>query len=112
LGVIYTNSKNFEEAITCFNKTIELNPQNVKAYLNMGAIFGELKKYNEALTVLNKALSLEKNNPKIYYNIAMVYMSNANKKKAAAYLKKAKIFAEKGKDEKLLKRIDEAYKAL
>lgn len=112
LGVVYTNSRDFDEALNCFDKTIKLNPQNVRAYMNMGAIFGELKKYDEALSALCKALSLEKNNPKIYYNIAMVYISNADKKKAAAYLKKAKALAAKKEDRKLLQRIDEAYKAL
>jgi len=112
LGVVYTNSRNFDEALDCFDKTTKLNPKNVKAYMNMGAIFGELKKYNEALSALGKALNLEKNNPKIYYNIAMVYISTADKKKAASYLKKAKALAAKSKDNKLLQRIDEAYKAL
>lgn len=112
LGVVYTNSRNFDEALNCFHKTVELNPQNVKAYMNMGAILGETKKYNEALKALHSALKLEKNNPKIYYNIAMVYISSADKKKAASYLKKAKAFAAKKEDRKLLQRIDEAYKAL
>ena len=112
LGVVYTASKNFDEALECFNKTIKLNPENVSAYMNMGAIFGELKKYDQALSALHKALNFEKNNPKIYYNIAMVHISNANKKKAASYLKKAKALAAKTKDSRLLKRIDEAYKTL
>jgi len=112
LGVVYTNSRDFDEALNCFDKTIKLNPQNVRAYMNMGAIFGELKKYDEALSALRKALNLEKNNPKIYYNIAMVYISTADKKKAASYLKKAKALAAKIDDHKLLQRIDEAYKAL
>jgi tetratricopeptide (TPR) repeat protein len=112
LGVVYTNSKKFNDAIDCFNETIKLNPKNVKAYINMGAILGDLKKYDEALAALHKALNLEKDNPKIYYNIAMVYTGTMNNKKAAYYLKKAKIFAEQGKDQKLLQKIDEAYKAL
>jgi tetratricopeptide (TPR) repeat protein len=112
LGVVYTASKNFDEALSCFNKTTELNPKNVSAFINMGAIFGELKRYNQALYALHKALNLEKNNPRIYYNIAMVHISNANKKKAASYLKKAKALAAKKEDLRLLRRIDEAYKTL
>ena len=112
LGVVYTASKNFDEALNCFNKTTELNPKNVSAYMNMGAVFGELKKYNQALSALHKALNLEKSNPRIYYNIAMVHISNANKKKAASYLKKAKALAVKIDDLRLLQRIDEAYKTL
>ncbi|MCK9615233.1 MAG: tetratricopeptide repeat protein [Candidatus Omnitrophica bacterium] len=112
LGVVYTNSKKFDEALDCFSKTIKLNPENVSAYMNMGAIFGELKKYDQALSALHKALNLEKNNPKIYYNIAMVHISNANKKEAASYLKKAKALAAKKRDPRLLQRIDEAYKTL
>ena len=45
-------------ALEDYNKTIELNPEYVDAYLNRGCLKRELKDYKGALEDFNKALEL------------------------------------------------------
>ena len=52
---------NFEEAITFYQKALDLNPQSAPVFFNMGQAFFELKKYPEALQAYKNALML---NPK------------------------------------------------
>ncbi|HEX3085028.1 MAG TPA: tetratricopeptide repeat protein, partial [Pyrinomonadaceae bacterium] len=54
----YTTVGPFERAVTEGNKAIELNPNSVRAYVNVGVAFIELNKFDEAKTVLLKAQQL------------------------------------------------------
>jgi superkiller protein 3 len=112
LGVMYVRVNNFERAVECFKKTIELDPKNTDAYINLGGIYGKLKKHKEALDMLHKALELEKKNPKIYYNIAMVYLNLGKNKEAISYLKKARVLAINSENKQLLEKIDQTGKLL
>jgi tetratricopeptide (TPR) repeat protein len=48
----------YEEAIQCFNKTLEINPQYTDAWINKGASLSNLGRYEEALQCFNKALEI------------------------------------------------------
>ena len=50
-----------KEAIADFDKAIELNPKDARAYYNRGVVKDELKQYKEAIADYDKAIEL---NPK------------------------------------------------
>ncbi|MBI3794923.1 MAG: tetratricopeptide repeat protein [Nitrospinae bacterium] len=49
-GEDYRKTGNFEEAVQCFNKAIELMPSNTDAYIESGKTYTKLKKYPRAIT--------------------------------------------------------------
>jgi tetratricopeptide (TPR) repeat protein len=51
----------YNKAIECFNKAIDLNPKSEKAWANKGNALIKLGKYNEALQACDKAIKI---NPK------------------------------------------------
>jgi tetratricopeptide (TPR) repeat protein len=69
-GLALMTIKKHEKAIDCFNKAIELNPNNLDAYNGKRCILKNLNKYEEALRKLknyqeaiqcyNKAIELSK----------------------------------------------------
>jgi tetratricopeptide (TPR) repeat protein len=58
----------YDEAIECYDKAIELNPNNADAYNNKGTVLSELRNYHQAIECYDKAIALSKNDDIIYYN--------------------------------------------
>lgn len=78
------NKKAFA-AIVNYNKAIEKNPKNAKAFYMRGGANFYLKKYNQAIEDFNKAIKLNSNNEeivKIYVIIGNCYSRLDNKEKA------------------------------
>ncbi|WP_239662075.1 tetratricopeptide repeat protein, partial [Brachyspira hyodysenteriae] len=71
-----------EEAIVDFNKSIELNPKNEKAYFNRGIEKIKLARYEEAIVDFNKAIKLNKNYEKAYSNRGIAKVKLARYEKA------------------------------
>ena len=71
-GNAYFNLKEYESAIEDYEKTIELNPENVAAYFNRGILYFEQGKYELAIKDYEKAIQL---NPdfKTYNNRGVSY---------------------------------------
>ncbi len=76
----YNNEK--EEAITFFDKCINLNYTFMDAYLEKGIALYDLKKYNEAATVLQKAVTIQNNYDKGYYYLGRCFEKLNNKEDA------------------------------
>jgi tetratricopeptide (TPR) repeat protein len=60
-GAKYLERRNFEEAMKCFEKAIEINPLFELPWANKARVLFSLKKYDEALDCINKALELHPN---------------------------------------------------
>lgn len=48
-----------DEAISCFNKALKLDPRNVPALCNKAIVLGEMKHYDEAVGFCDKAIELD-----------------------------------------------------
>ncbi len=63
-GVVYFGQEKYEDALTCFNKTIEVAPDYIDAYYNAGVCYCNLGyKINEALS--KKKLTVAQNKAEI-----------------------------------------------
>lgn len=62
LGTILTHKKCWDEAITAFNKSIELAPDMETAYINLGSAYKNNNNPIEAEKAYNKALSINSKN--------------------------------------------------
>lgn len=65
---------NFELAIECFKKAIDLFPQDPDAYLESGRVYVHVKQYPKALLRFSQAEELAENIPEPNKEIAMVRM--------------------------------------
>jgi serine/threonine protein kinase/Flp pilus assembly protein TadD len=79
----YTLVGPFELAVTEGNRAIELNPKDVRAYVNVGVAFIELNRFEEAREVLRKAEALKPESANMHarlYQIAFLQNDSATMK--------------------------------
>ena len=72
---------NIETEIEYYNRAIELNPENAKAYNNRGLAYMNLEEYGTAIRDYNKAIELNSKFATAYYNrgIAFSYLKGYEK---------------------------------
>jgi tetratricopeptide (TPR) repeat protein len=70
-GISLGKSGEYKEAIECFDKAIELNPNYAMAYSDRGIVYEKLKKYERAIEDYNKAIALDPNYVKAYWLFAV-----------------------------------------
>jgi tetratricopeptide (TPR) repeat protein len=52
-------SATFEEAVTCFEKAIQLNPNRLMHYIELGAVYAEMGRKDDARRLIGKGLSMQ-----------------------------------------------------
>lgn len=72
LGLVYLSEKRYYEALSNFNKTVEIAPRDFKGHVQMGITYRHLGMYEEALQALYKANDLTPTNSDIIYQIGLV----------------------------------------
>ncbi|UCF78495.1 MAG: tetratricopeptide repeat protein [Candidatus Eiseniibacteriota bacterium] len=65
--------KNFEEAAREFEKAIDLDPEDVRAYTNLGFCYTQMGDHEKALELFEKAASLEPTDETSRRNLAGIY---------------------------------------
>lgn len=88
-GIGYVRKKDFENAIECFNKAIELDSQNPYPYLNLGIVYKRKKDYDLAIKNLQKAIELDPDLQEAYTNFIDIYQAQGDLEKANEYSHKA-----------------------
>jgi Flp pilus assembly protein TadD len=68
----FYENKNFDEAIRCYQKAIELEPDLDAAHNNLGIVFRHLKRYDEAETAFRKAIELNPDYAQAYSNLGIL----------------------------------------
>jgi tetratricopeptide (TPR) repeat protein len=63
----------YDEAIVILRRVLELDPQLVPAYIQMGSVYGEADQRNEAIVSFNKALELDSLNLQARLGLGEVY---------------------------------------
>jgi len=64
---------NIETEIEYYNRAIELNPENAKAYNNRGLAYMNLEEYEKAISDYNKAIELNPEDADVYNNRGDAY---------------------------------------
>jgi len=78
LGIQEQELGNYEKAVELFKKSIELNKDYSKSWLNLGACYLKLNKLNEAESALKQAAALNPSDYSAHNNLGIVY-SKLNK---------------------------------
>ena len=71
LGIVYEKLKNFEKARDCYQKAVELSPQE-DFYYNLGDVLVELKEWDDAILAFRKVLETDPNDGNSYFNLGLV----------------------------------------
>jgi protein O-mannosyl-transferase len=83
-AISYKAMNRFDEAIADYKKVIELNPEFINAYTNLGNVYFGVKQYEQALIYYNQALAKQPTDANSLRNRGAVYLSMGNKQQACA----------------------------
>ena len=86
-GFGYQDQGDLGKAIEEYKKAIELNPNHLKAYMNLGAVYMQQEKYDQAIEEFNTAVKLNYYYGKAHYNLGYIYLLKGEKEKAEEELK-------------------------
>ncbi len=89
LGVAFVNDGKISEAKECFYRAIEIAPNFVPPYSNIGNLYTEEGRYEEALMWYKKALEIDPNFVSARTNLAHLYRVTGKVDMAVEELKKA-----------------------
>ena len=89
LGKCYFELGHIDQAITCYKKATEYQPQWVTSYILLGQLFSSKGKADEAIECLQKAIELQSENPELYAILGAELLQNNEPDKAIPHLQKA-----------------------
>ncbi len=72
-----------------FEKAIQINPYNAKAYGNLGASYSDAGRRKEAIEAFKNALRFDPNYGLAHYNLAVTYMNEKEYDLAVRHYDKA-----------------------
>ncbi len=71
-GIDYYNAGQFDQAVDCFRKAIDLEPDYVDAYYNLGMTFDYLKQYEASVSMFKELLIRKPEDYDAIYRAALV----------------------------------------
>ncbi|MGZ3592372.1 MAG: tetratricopeptide repeat protein [Syntrophales bacterium] len=95
-GNAYIRLGNYKQAISDYDRAIEINPNYVKAYINRGNTYINLGNYKQAISDYDRAIEINPNYAFVYYNRSLCYANLGNQKQAIEDLKTAARLGYKG----------------
>lgn len=72
-GVVYARKSQWDQAISDFNKALEINPGFAEAYISRGFAYRGKGQYDQAISDYNKALEINPRHAWVYYNRGLAY---------------------------------------
>ncbi|MBR3889870.1 tetratricopeptide repeat protein, partial [bacterium] len=88
-GLLFTEQKNYPEALKNFSSAIKENASNPDSYFNRGIVYYNLKQYDLAETDFLKTLELKPNNPIAYNYLGLINAMDEDYATAIQYYSKA-----------------------
>jgi tetratricopeptide (TPR) repeat protein len=65
-GISYTQQKEYDEAVTCFDQALKLDPENIGILILKGKVLADQYKPESASQTFDEAISLDPENPYIW----------------------------------------------
>ena len=68
LGVVHKKLNNIDQAISYYERAIELNLKHGYSFLNLAVLYKEMNQYDIALSILNRGIQFNETMSVLYYN--------------------------------------------
>ncbi len=81
-GNEFIKAGRLEEAVGEYQRTLELEPENVDALTNLGVVYYNLGQLDEAIAQYSKAIEIAPNDADIHSNLAAAYVQTNQLEKA------------------------------
>ena len=78
VGNDFYSRKDYNSAVSAYTEAIELNPQNIDAYIYRGGAFGYLKNYQSAVSDYSQAIQIDNRNFNAHYGLGAAYLYQRN----------------------------------
>ncbi len=72
-GYWYGRTGEKDKALAAFEKALSLNPDDAKAWNNIGVVHYDNGKYDKAIPCFKKAIALDPNDQRFWYNLGLAY---------------------------------------
>lgn len=95
LGRAYFENEDFTNAISCYQKSLELCPMDFDVLFNLASAYKKINLLDEAIKYYQSALEVKPNNPDVYFNLGNVYENKNDTPTALQYFQKAQDFGVK-----------------
>jgi tetratricopeptide (TPR) repeat protein len=89
LGYALLQTGQGDQALTCFQKAMDLEPGDASAYFNIGNVLVKYGRMDEAVVYYQKALELEPDDASAHFNIGNVLFKKGRLEEAVAHFRKA-----------------------
>ncbi len=90
LGHVLAQQGNYDAAIDCWQKAINLNPLWAEAYEDRGIVQQKLEEYDQAIASYLKALEIKPDNYQTAYNLGLCFSEIGQLEQAIAYFQTAR----------------------
>lgn len=88
-GIVLAQMGDFEEAIECFNKALQINPMDINVWYNKGVALKKTEHYDKAINCFDKIIEINPKYAKAWYNKGKILYQLERYKEAKEYSNKA-----------------------
>jgi len=89
LGNKFNESNDPSKAVKCYEKAIEINPENSATHNNLGNLLDDLKRFEEAETEYRKAIEINPEYSEAHYNLGVLLQKRERFEEAETEYRKA-----------------------
>ncbi|MCJ7435298.1 MAG: tetratricopeptide repeat protein, partial [Anaerolineales bacterium] len=75
LAILNYDGRNFDETLTIYKKTLELNIKDSSLLINLGVTYHALNQNRKAISIGRKAANIDPKNPRLWINLGYLYFS-------------------------------------
>ncbi len=88
-GLVCHKQKDYDQAITYYQRVLELNPHHIDCLLNLGVVFKTQGKLEKAIACYQQAVQIDPNRAKAHYNLANALKSQGKLDQAISEYRQA-----------------------
>ena len=89
LGNKYTSQGKLEDAVTAYQRAIQIDPNGVGTHNNLGYVYYNQGKLEDAVAEYQRSIALDPNLAPAHYNLACIYSLKNEQTPAIKWLQKA-----------------------
>ena len=82
IGGLYLNQGNLEEALTHYDRSIELNSYEIPSFINRAVTFARMGKFDEAIRDYSQVITLDHQDARVYRDRGQIYLETGQLERA------------------------------